>query len=837
MLLRRQPPDAGAHRSEFTFGVTVEQLALSGAAQRSALQRLRATGVQWVRQRFDWGLLEPAPGVFDWTAADRWFTGVAASGLAPMAVLDGSPAWARAPQDQLPPAVSTAPPADVADFARLAGAFAARYGPQLRYYQIWDEPNIAPHWGRRPIEPVAYARLLRAAAAAIRQADGDSYLLAAALAPTVDRGHLAIDEGWFLQRLIAAGGLAVVDAVAVQPFGFGDAPAAQSNAQRLNFRRAEEVRRTLVDTGLGELPIWAVRFGWNRAPISPWQRVTPATQARFAAEAVALARSQWPWLAGLGWAVDAPAAPAADPQWGFALAGAEGEPLSAALAEALAAPISEPPPAASPWAIGAGLAGLLLMSGVVITRRGRAAARLVDWRAAQTAYAQWPLAGKGMLWAAALLFYYFAAAPPLILVALLLLSLLFWWEPRTLLPLLLAAIPFHLWHKELHFAAGAVTLPPVYALLLCGVPLLWCEGKRLGRAGALWVQLRPLYLPAGLVALSLLAMGQVWQWPAYGRGLWELAVGPFCLAAALLLLGPPHRLLTLGWALAGGGLLVALGGLAGWLQGAGGLVDGVTRLVGPHFSPNHTALYLLRSFWLSVALIWLLPPRWRWAGVSVAALQGIALLLTGSRGALVMGVPAGALLLLWLILLRRPAVGWWLRRRWPWAVGSGLLLGVAVVLWLTMNWQRLANVQTLWLRLDLWQATLALVQDAWRTGVGPGGFFWRYPAYLTGSFPPEPNQLHPHNVWLEWLVTWGVGGLVWLAAAIALLVKAGAPPVTARREQFWLLGGLAVAWCAALAHGQSDAFHLLPDLAAWNGAAWGLWWLGVGRQRQLPGSG
>jgi O-antigen ligase len=409
----------------------------------------------------------------------------------------------------------------------------------------------------------------------------------------------------------------------------------------------------------------------------------------------------------------------------------------------------------------------------------------------------------------------------------------FWWEPRALLPLLLAVIPFHLWHKELHFAAGVVTLPPVYALLLCALPLLVGEGRRQGRAGALRAHLRPLHLPAALVALSLPALGQVWQWPAYGQGLWELAVGPLCLAAALLLLGPPQRMQTLGWALAGGGLLVALVGLAGWLQGAGGLVDGVTRLVGPHFSPNHTALYLLRSFWLSVALIWPLPPRWRWAGAGVAALQGAALLLTGSRGALALGVPAGALLLFWLILLRRPVAGrWLLRRQWR-VMGTGLLLGLAVVFWLAVNWQRLTNVQTLWLRLDLWQATLALVQDSWRTGVGPGGFFWRYPAYLTGSFPLEPNQLHPHNVWLEWLVTWGVGGAVWLVGAIVLLVRAGARLVNARRETFWLLSGLTVAWFAALAHGQSDAFHLLPDLAAWNGAVWGLWWLAASGA-QLP---
>ena len=49
----------------------------------------------------------------------------------------------------------------------LEKAFAARYGDQVRFYQIWDEPNVAPHWGNRLIEPVAYAQLLKAASAAM----------------------------------------------------------------------------------------------------------------------------------------------------------------------------------------------------------------------------------------------------------------------------------------------------------------------------------------------------------------------------------------------------------------------------------------------------------------------------------------------------------------------------------------------------------------------------------------------------------------------------------------------------------------------------------------------
>ncbi|MEZ4663550.1 MAG: hypothetical protein R2911_38910 [Caldilineaceae bacterium] len=77
----------------------------------------------------------------------------------------------------------------------------------------------------------------------------------------------------------------------------------------------------------------------------------------------------------------------------------------------------------------------------------------------------------------------------------------------------------------------------------------------------------------------------------------------------------------------GGGVLAALWGWAGWLHGAGTLADGVRRLVGPHFSPNHTAFYLERTlFWGGLAAGAVGLRKWGWI-TGCAAVMG-ALLLT-----------------------------------------------------------------------------------------------------------------------------------------------------------------------------------------------------------------
>ncbi len=233
-------------------GITIALEQSSAVERQAALARLQQNGFGWVRQRLDWGQVEPQAGAFDWSTSDALLQDITAAGLIPIMTLDGSPAWARSALDIGEHDNPLAPPADPRTFAHFAAAFAERYREQVRFYQIWDEPNVAPHWGNHHIEPIDYARLLKTAATAIRSADADAVILTAALAPTADRGHTAIDEVYFLQRLYAAGTAPYFDAVAVEPFGFGHSaldPRAQINI--LNFQRIKLVRQTMIAAGDG----------------------------------------------------------------------------------------------------------------------------------------------------------------------------------------------------------------------------------------------------------------------------------------------------------------------------------------------------------------------------------------------------------------------------------------------------------------------------------------------------------------------------------------------------------------------------------------------------------
>lgn len=321
--------------------------------------------------------------------------------------------------------------------------------------------------------------------------------------------------------------------------------------------------------------------------------------------------------------------------------------------------------------------------------------------------------------------------------------------------------------------------------------------------------------------MSLLSGEDAWPRTAYQSGLMELVVYPLLLYTAVRSLASTRRLChALMLCAFAGGVLVAILGLAGWLRGAGVQVDGVLRLLGPYYSPNHTALYLLRTLFLGLGIALAAGGAWtRWLGLLAILVVVTALALTASRGAWLLGMPAGvAFCILWWRIEKSGATA--ITRR------TTLIMSVAIVALLAgvflLLGSRLTNSATIASRWSIWRNAWQLWLDHWLVGVGPGGFFWRYPAYLA-QFTNEPNIVHPHNVWLEVAATWGVVGWLWLVALLAFVVQAvqWVHTLESSRET-WLVAGGVAGLVAALAHAQVDTFWLLPDLAAWNWLVLGL---------------
>ncbi|WP_420628220.1 O-antigen ligase family protein [Candidatus Leptofilum sp.] len=281
------------------------------AALAENLQQISDLGIQFVKQPFYFS------EDFDWEKADRLVTAVSQHNLTLVPLLDGNPAADFAPME-------------TAVFAQFANEFAQRYGDAIQFYIIWDEPNLASHWGNQPPNPDDYGALLSAAANAIRSADSDAVIVAAPLAPTTETGPNNLADHLFLQQLYETGVADAFDIVAAKPYGFDSSPDDRTvNNETLNFSRVILLREVMTRNGDGRKAIWAGNWGWNSLPAawpgnpSIWGDVSAAQQADYTIAALERARLEWPWL-GVAFLENwQPDAPADDPIWGFSVAGSE----------------------------------------------------------------------------------------------------------------------------------------------------------------------------------------------------------------------------------------------------------------------------------------------------------------------------------------------------------------------------------------------------------------------------------------------------------------------------------------------------------------------------------
>ena len=323
------PEIAPLERPRFGVNVSLE-LYESPNELHANLARIREAGLGTIRQRFAWADLQPAPDEYRWERWDDTLAAVHDAGLRVIAVLDTSPAWARPEWEQ---DNHWAPPAAAADYARFCAAFAERYGQYIQAYQIWDQPNISPHWGQGEIDPAAYLTFLQQAGRSIKEQDGDALIIAGALAPNLEMGGRNMSDVLFLQEIYRLGAADSFDVLGVKAYGFwSGAEDRRASPDTLNFSRNVLLRREMTRHGDAAKPVWAVEAGWCGLPEdwpgapAPQGSDRPFIQAERLAQAIQRVRREWPWMDLMCIGQWQPAAAPEDPAWGYALLSQEGNP-------------------------------------------------------------------------------------------------------------------------------------------------------------------------------------------------------------------------------------------------------------------------------------------------------------------------------------------------------------------------------------------------------------------------------------------------------------------------------------------------------------------------------
>jgi hypothetical protein len=282
LLAALAAPQAHA-TTQVKYGIQDDNWILNGPGKLGKrLDTIDGLGVDLVRFTIEWNKVEPAKGRFLWGRTDQVLRGLQTRGIQPVVTLVGTPAWAnggRAPR--------FAPPSGK-DFSAFAGAAAKRY-PFVRYWLIWNEPNMR-RW-LEPTVPGTYVRrLLNPAYKAIHDASPRAKVGGGVTGPRANAGGLSPLD--WLRGMRKAG--ARLDAYAHHPHPGSpyetptEGGCFGARCKTVTLANLKVLVQAVRSAWGGGKRIWLTEWGYQTNPPDKFLGVSPRLQAQYIGEAARL---------------------------------------------------------------------------------------------------------------------------------------------------------------------------------------------------------------------------------------------------------------------------------------------------------------------------------------------------------------------------------------------------------------------------------------------------------------------------------------------------------------------------------------------------------------------
>jgi hypothetical protein len=275
-----------------------------GPETATALRRIKGAGMTMVvtpiswpavapkREPASWNSADPGDAHYKWSRVDRQVKALVKSGLQPVFFVADAPIWARLVRGS---PISAPQPAKLQQFMRAAAQrYSGKYRglPRVRYWQIWNEPNISLYFipqvsGGKLVSPDLYRNMVNAAADAIHGVAPSNVVIAGSTAPfrDVTPNVQALDKDWgplkFMRRVLClndAGGPICNDKVsfdvwATHPYTSGGPTHHAALPYDVSLGDLPKMAATLragVRAGhvksAGRIRFWANEFSWDSKP-------------------------------------------------------------------------------------------------------------------------------------------------------------------------------------------------------------------------------------------------------------------------------------------------------------------------------------------------------------------------------------------------------------------------------------------------------------------------------------------------------------------------------------------------------------------------------------------
>ena len=245
------------------------QLQQATATTDAILNQAQALGVKWIRTDCNWSWINGTQNSYDWSWMDYIRDGCKSRGLTMLWILGTTPAWAR-PSGQ-PETYGPTTTTEQTNFANFCSTVVNRYKADVRYWEIWNEPNLDQFWTPTP-SASSYATLLQKAYNAIKAADPTATVVAGGTGGAGSSPDITSVTWW--ADLYAAGAKNYFDIAAHHPYP-DDTQIPSGIYNTGEMANAVTIRNTMNNQGDTNKPLWATECG---LPTSGSPSVTEAQQ-------------------------------------------------------------------------------------------------------------------------------------------------------------------------------------------------------------------------------------------------------------------------------------------------------------------------------------------------------------------------------------------------------------------------------------------------------------------------------------------------------------------------------------------------------------------------------
>jgi hypothetical protein len=230
--------------STLPYGVNVH------LAQNNTLAKVKAAGIAWIRIDVDWNLIENSKGHYNYSEVDRVVKYANAVGLSIYASIAYTPGWANGKKGINYPATK------VSDWKNFVARTVNRYKNQIKYWGIWNEPNLPVFFALGKDKYVQ--QVLLPAAQTIRGTDPTAFIVGPELAHLTSPGI----EWYFWMKYILDNAGGYFDIISHHIY--------EDLGVYFLFELLEEgdkfipaVKTIVQQSGQGDKPFWITETGWN----------------------------------------------------------------------------------------------------------------------------------------------------------------------------------------------------------------------------------------------------------------------------------------------------------------------------------------------------------------------------------------------------------------------------------------------------------------------------------------------------------------------------------------------------------------------------------------------